>query len=101
MLHIFYFLIIQNLLSLDRHIFFRSPSGYEMLTLIPINVLKPLLYVLDIIKDMVQLLLLLTAVGGMTFALRYWSSFSSAVGIHGRFHLVNIYMGCYRSHDLL
>ena len=53
-----------------------------MLTLVPVNVLKPLLYVLDIIKDMVQLLLLLTAVGGLTYALRYWSSFSSAVSIH-------------------
>ena len=53
-----------------------------MSTLVPINILKPLLYVLDIIKDMVQVLLLLTAVGGFTFALRYWNSFSSAVCVH-------------------
>ena len=53
-----------------------------MSTLISVGILKPLLYVLDIIKDIVQLSLILTAVGGVTFALRYWSSFSSAVGIH-------------------
>ena len=53
-----------------------------MATLVPINILKPLLYVLDIIKDTVQVLLLLNAVGGITLALRYWLSFSSAVGIN-------------------
>ena len=53
--------------------------------MIPTNILKPLLYVLDIIKDMVQVLLLLTAVGGLTFALRYWSSFSSVVSIHNMY----------------
>ena len=71
------FLFIHILLTYLRHI-----SGLEMATLVPINILKPLLYVLDIIKDTVQVLLLLTAVGGFTFALRYWNSFSSAVGIH-------------------
>ena len=53
----------------------------DTLTLIPVNISKPLLYVLDVIKDMVQLLLLLTAVGGLSFAVRYWSSFSSGVSI--------------------
>ena len=53
-----------------------------MLTLIPLNILKPFLYVLDIIKDIVQLLLLLTTVGGLASALKYWSSFSSVVSIH-------------------
>ena len=58
--------------------------------MIPTNILKPLLYVLDIIKDMVQVLLLLTAVGGLTFALRYWSSFSSVVSIHNIYYLPNL-----------
>ena len=61
-----------------------------MSTLISVGILKPLLYVLDIIKDIVQLSLILTAVGGLTFALRYWSSFSSAVGIHNIYLLLNL-----------
>ena len=69
--------ILYLILSLTTDI--RSPSGLEMSTLIPLNILKPLFYVLDIIKDIVQLLLLLASVGGLKFALKYWSSFSSGV----------------------
>ena len=47
--------------------------------MIPVNIVYPFLYIMDIVKDLVQFLLLVNAVGGLILVLEYWSSFSSMV----------------------
>ena len=47
--------------------------------MIPLNVVYPFFYLMDIVKDIVQFLLLLVAVGGLPLVLKNWSSFSSTV----------------------
>ena len=47
--------------------------------MVPFNIVYPFLYFMDIVKDVVQLVLLLVAVGGLPLALKNWSSFSSTV----------------------
>ena len=55
------------------------PSIWEILFLIPQNIVYPFLYIMDIVKDLVQFVLLVKAVGGLSLVLEYWSSFSSTV----------------------
>ena len=55
------------------------PSFLEILSMIPVNIVSPFLYVMDIVKDLVQFGLLAVAVGGLSKFLEYWSSFSSMV----------------------
>ena len=47
--------------------------------MIPRNIVYPFLYIMDIVKDLVQFMLLVKAVGGLSLVLEYWSSFSSTV----------------------
>ena len=47
--------------------------------MIPQNIVYPFLYIMDIVKDLVQFVLLVKAVGGLSLVLEYWSSFSSTV----------------------
>ena len=47
--------------------------------MIPQNVVYPFVYIMDIVKDIVQFVLLVKAVGGVSLVLEYWSSFSSTV----------------------
>ena len=47
------------------------------------NMFVTFMYLVDIIKDTLQLLLLLTTVGGVSFVLHNWASFSSVVSLHG------------------
>ena len=47
--------------------------------MIPLNIVYPFFYIMDIVKDIVQLVLLLDAVGGLSLTLDNWSSFSSTV----------------------
>ena len=47
--------------------------------MVPVNIVYPFLYIMDIVKDLVQLVLLVVAVGGLSKFLEYWSSFSSTV----------------------
>ena len=49
--------------------------------MIPPNVVYPFFYIMDIVKDLVQFVLLVVAVGGLSKFLEYWSSFSSMVCI--------------------
>ena len=47
--------------------------------MLPINIIHPFLYTFDLIKDALQLALLIYSVGGLTLFLENWSSFSSTV----------------------
>ena len=47
--------------------------------MIPLNSVYPFLYIMDIVKDFVQFVLLLVTVGGLSLVLKNWSSFSSTV----------------------
>lgn len=47
--------------------------------MIPGGVLSPFLYLLDIVKDSIQLVLIVTAVHGFLYVFENWSSFSSVV----------------------
>ena len=47
--------------------------------MIPEGVLSPFLYLLDIAKDLMQLVLIIYAIHGLQNAFEYWSSFSSIV----------------------
>ena len=47
--------------------------------MIPLNIVYPFSYLMDIVKDCVQFVLLLGAVGGLSLVLKNWSSFSSTV----------------------
>ena len=54
--------------------------------MIPLNIVYPFFYIMDIVKDFVQLVLLLDAVGGLSLTLNDWSSFSSTVSnYHSKF----------------
>ena len=56
--------------------------------MIPMNMVFPFLYIMDIVKDIVQFMLLVEAVGGFSLVLEYWSSFSSTVS---RFILFSLF----------
>ena len=47
--------------------------------MIPEGLLSPFLYLLDIVKDSIQLVLIVYAVHGVQNVFEYWSSFSSVV----------------------
>ena len=47
--------------------------------MIPEGVLSPFLYLWDILKDFMQLVLIIYAVHGVRIVFEYWSSFSSVV----------------------
>ena len=59
----------------------RLPSVMEILVTIPYGIIPSFLYVLDFVKDSIQLLLLIYAVHGLWYALKNWYSFSSVVSI--------------------
>ena len=50
--------------------------------MVPKIIWSPFLYVLDLIKDVIQLSLFLYAVGGPKYAITNWSSFSSVVSFY-------------------
>ena len=60
----------------------KPPSLWEILFMIPVNIVYPFLYIMDIVKDLVQFALLVLAVGGFSKFFEYWSSFSSTVSKH-------------------
>jgi hypothetical protein len=49
--------------------------------MVPSSILSPFIYVMDITKDSIQVVLLITAVGGFKHAFRFWYSFSSVVSM--------------------
>ena len=55
----------------------------EILLLVPTGTIPPFFYVLDIIKDSVQLILFIYAVNGLGYAFKNWFSFSSVVSVFG------------------
>ena len=57
------------------------PSAWEFLVLVPTAIIPPFFYVLDILKDTIQLLLFIYAVHGVGYALKNWTSFSSVVSV--------------------
>ena len=59
----------------------RSPSVREILFMVPSGLIPSFLYVLDIVKDSVQLFILANAVHGLWYAFKYWYSFSSVVSL--------------------
>ena len=58
--------------------------------MIPLNIVYPFFYIMDIVKDIVQLVLLFEAVGGLSLTLNNWSSFSSTVSKYMYLTLFNI-----------
>ena len=64
--------------------FSRVPSALEILFMIPAGVLSPFLYFLDIVKDSVQLVLIINALHGVQIVFEHWSSFSSVVSKAGK-----------------
>ena len=67
---------LANTMSVCRE---QLPTLWEILFVIPLNIVHPFIYIMDIVKDYVQLALLLVAVHGLSKVLEYWSSFSSTV----------------------
>ena len=63
----------------DNYFRLQSPSSWEVLSIVPVNMVHPFLYVFDIVKDMVQIALFATAIGHLEHLFKYWSSFSSVV----------------------
>ena len=59
--------------------FIRQPSDFEIWSMVFTNVWFPFMYVWDIAKDTVQLLLMVTVVGGYRNIFENWSLFSSVV----------------------
>ena len=55
---------------------------WEILLMTPRNMILSFMYLVDIIKDTLQLLLLLITVGGISFVLHNWASFSSVVSLY-------------------
>ena len=47
--------------------------------MVPKNIAFPLLYVFDALKDSVQLIMLIVAVGGPVLVFNNWTSFTSVV----------------------
>ena len=59
--------------------------------MIPMGILIPFLYIVDIVKDSVQLSVFVIAVGGPKFVIKQLSSFSSTVS-KIKLHLVMTYL---------
>ena len=57
----------------------RLPSDLQIWSSVLTNFWPPFMYVCDIVKDSVQLLLMVIVVGGYENVFKYWSSFSSVV----------------------
>ena len=70
---------------------FREPSSWEIFLMIPMGILIPFLYIVDIVKDSVQLSVFVIAVGGPKFVIKQLSSFSSTVS-KIKLHLVMTYL---------
>ena len=68
-----------QLISLITTDLLRVPYALEIILMIPNGVLSPFMYLLDIVKDLTQLVLIITAVHGVQNVFEYWSSFSSVV----------------------
>ena len=47
--------------------------------MVPLSIVEPLLYILDVFKDTLQVALLLVSVGGIKVWLQHWTTFSSVV----------------------
>lgn len=52
--------------------------------MIPFGILHPFMYILDIVKDCMELAFLIHAVNGLKNVCQNWSSFSSVVSIKKR-----------------
>ena len=72
---------------------FSLPSDLEIWSSVLTNFWPPFMYVCDIVKDTVQLLLMIIVVGGYENVFKYWSSFSSVVS---RFWQDNFQMNSYQ-----
>lgn len=59
--------------------FYRLPSVLKLLTVAATNVSSPFVYVSDVVKDSLQLAMLVIAAGGPGIVLRYWYSWTTFV----------------------
>ena len=69
--------------------FIRSTSVWEVLSTHPFSILPPFLYLLEIIKDVVQLIILVHVLGGYEYVFIHWTSFSSVVS-REKIHFIEI-----------
>ena len=68
------------MLRLVMFIFFsRLFSAFDVLRIIPTNMVSPFMYLVDIIKDSLQLYILLISIGGIKNVIQNPTSFSSVV----------------------
>ena len=77
-----------QLISLITTDLVRVPYALEIILMIPKGVLSPFMYLLDIVKDLTQLVLIITAVHGVQNVFEYWSSFSSVVSIETKQNII-------------
>ena len=68
--------------SVSSMLYFDCRSTWKIISMVPKIIWSPFLYVLDLIKDVIQLSLFLFAVGGPKYAIANWSSFSSVVSFY-------------------
>ena len=59
--------------------FVRSPSKWDIMLLALKNTAVPFFYVFDIVKDFIQLIILIIAAGGPMLVFNNWISFTSVV----------------------
>jgi hypothetical protein len=56
--------------------------------MVPKAIVNPLTYLFDIIKDTLQLALLIMAIGGLGYFFKNWSSFASVVSTNKLFLMI-------------
>ena len=59
----------------------RLPTKGKIISIVALNLSMPFFYLLDIVKDCIQLSLLITVVGGPWLFLENWLNFTSVVSI--------------------
>ena len=74
-------------------IFCRLPSIMNLLIIASTNVIFPFVYLSDILKDSIQVGLLVIAAGGPVIVLRYWYSMTSFVS-WSTLHINSLFFPC-------
>ena len=64
----------------------RLPTKWKIISMVVLNLSTPFFYLFDIVKDCIQLSLLLSVVGGLWLFLENWLNFTSVVSVQIRVH---------------
>ena len=60
---------------------------WNILCMVPLNIVGPFLYILDVLKDSLQVALLLVSIGGITTFSQHLTTFSSVVSTYFNFRI--------------